>query len=174
MLTPFGFESLPRWQKELIQKYPDIYLTPNPAVLEWLGTEGLEKIRQLDFCNLRYGFEFREGWKDLVDSFSSTTTRFVAQLRQSGAQKDAWVRSYVFKEKFGILKWLGQDNLEEPFRTVFRGYVSSIEERSRHVCEITGADGKIRTINGMMICLSERAYKKVRKTPGLLSWKQFL
>jgi hypothetical protein len=171
MLTAFSLKSLPQWQKELIQKYQDIYLEPNPTILEWFRNQGLEKPSDLVFCNLRYGFEFREGWKNLVDEFSAITTQFVAKLRESGAQKDAWVRSYIFKEKFGVLRWQGRNNLEEPFRTIFQGYVSNVQAQSRYVCEMTGADGEIRTINGMMICLSDETYEKVLKTPSLLSWK---
>jgi len=93
----FSYASLPQWEKDIIFRYPDIYLTPNVVIASHY-VEG-----NSSFCNLRMGFEFDEGWKGLAEEFSGVADQLVKQLRQSGLQPHASIRAYVFKEKFGRL-----------------------------------------------------------------------
>jgi hypothetical protein len=137
----FTSDGLPDWQIELIDKYPLIYREYDKSIEECLRETG-EPYSQ-PYCNLRHGFEFLQGWRDLADEFSETTTKLVQCLR-AGIQKDAYIHSFIFKEKFGTLRWQGRNNLMEPFRELFDLYKWDIEYRSRFICEITGKSGKLR------------------------------
>jgi hypothetical protein len=135
----FVYAGLPSWQLEIIHKYPDIYLTPNPYVIERLHlANDYESQKHPQFCNLRFGFEFREGWKALLEEFSEFTLQFVIMVKESGVQSDAYVRAFIFKQKFNRLVWQGSDNLIEPFHTVYWTHVEEFGNRSIKICEITG------------------------------------
>jgi hypothetical protein len=111
------------------------------------------------YCNLRYGFEFLQGWRDLADEFSDTATKLVQCLR-ADMQKDAYIHSNVFKEKFGTLRWQGRNNLMEPFRTLFRSYVWDTMNSSQFVCEVTGKPGKLRQREGITQTLCDEEFHK--------------
>lgn len=153
-LKCFSYDWLPQWQKDIIFRYPDIYLTPDARIAPHY-MEGNKS-----FCNLRLGFEFEQGWQELAEEFSSVADQLVKQLRQSGLEPDAFIRAYVFKEKFGRLQWQGSHNLVEPFKVLFNGYAAQLSVKSVHVCELTGQPGALRNIEGMMKTLCEQEYER--------------
>ena len=115
------------WGRDIVDLYPDIYING--------GNYGE--------CNLRYGFEFQEGWRKIVEEFSAVADSLVTHLKYTGIQPDAFVRACIFKEKFGQLTWQGNDNLIYPFNELFRAYESKIENKSLHTCEVCGEWGKL-------------------------------
>jgi len=107
------------------------------------------------------GFEFEQGWEKLADEFSSVADQLVKRLHQSGLQPNAFVRAYVFKEKFGKLQWQGSHNLVEPFKALCNGYAAQLSVKSVHVCELTGQPGALRNIQGMMKTLCDQEYQRL-------------
>ena len=135
--------SLKDWEKEIVEKYPLIYKEPNIKLKQWYEEESFEELtKDPNFTNLRYGFEFGQGWSKIVDEFSNTVQQLVLHLR-STVQPDAYVHSSIFKEKFGSICWQGDDNLQEPFRTLFRALLRSLERDSLRTCEITANPGTL-------------------------------
>lgn len=131
------------WEKEIVGKYPLIYKEPNIELQQWYKGERFEELtKDPNFTNLRYGFEFEQGWSKIVDKFSNTVQQLVMHLR-STVQPDAYVYSSIFKEKFGSICWQGDDNLQEPFKTLFRALLRSLERDSLNTCEITGNSGTL-------------------------------
>jgi len=155
-LACFSYLDLPAWQKAIIFKYPDIYLTPNPAI-EPHYIDGNRA-----YCNLRYGFEFEEGWKGLAEEFTSIADQLVKALHRSGIQPTAYVRALVFKEKFGGLRWQGTHNLIEPFRALYKSHINQLAIKSERVCEMTGEPGTPREMNGMWKILSQAEYERLK------------
>jgi hypothetical protein len=141
-----------------MDKYPLIYREYDEGLAKMLRETA--QPYSPPYCNLRYGFEFREGWCDLVDEFSETVTSLVLHLR-AGIQKDAYVHSYIFKEKFGMLRLSWSDNLIAPFRELYRGYARDIANRSEWICEVTGKLGKLRRIGGRLQTLCDDEYAKL-------------
>ena len=140
-MTQFTTDLEP-WEKEIVDKYPLIYREPSPQLRTWYDEESFNKlIKDPNFSNLRYGFEFGSGWAKLVDEFSNISQQLVLYLRSNGIQSDAYIHSCIFKEKFGRLTWQGDNNLIEPFKTLFRSYEIHIENKSTTICEISGEDG---------------------------------
>jgi len=126
-MKEFNKEGLEPWEFELVARYPLIFL------------EGAEPGE----CNLRYGFEFGYGWKQLAEDFASMASKLVEHLRTT-TQPDAFVHSFIWKEKFGSLTWQGDDNLVEPFGVLLRAYQSHLEAKSERTCEVCGKWAKIR------------------------------
>jgi hypothetical protein len=157
MLQPcFTYDSLPEWQKKIIFAYPDIYLTPNKAI-ETRYVEGNHS-----FCNLRYGFEFDEGWKELAESFSSVADQLVKALRNSGIQPSAYIHAMVFKEKYGRLRWHGSLSLPEPFKALFSSHVHQLTAKSVYICEVTGHPGELRNMSGVWKTLCQPEYERMK------------
>ena len=143
----FSTVGLPAWQLELINKYPSIYKEPSDNIIEFYKQKG-ESVPET-YCNLRYGFEFGEGWKKLIEEFSETTIKLLYELHSRNIQPDAYVHSYIFKEKFGMLTWQGNNNIEiEPYKTLFNSYIRTIENKSTQYCENCGDYAYLRNING--------------------------
>ena len=164
-MTDFTTELKP-WEKEIIDKYPLIYLEPNPNLRQWYYGESFDKlIEDPNFSNLRYGFEFGSGWAKLVDEFSKISQDLVTRLRGCGIQTDAYIHSCIFKEKFGTLNWQGDNNLIEPFKTLFRAYEIMIEKKSATICEETGEIGCLCKCGGWYKTLSHAEGKKLGYTP---------
>ncbi len=161
----FSTIGLPPWQLKIIKQFPDIYLEPNPVIVQWFRAgKRASLFDDPNYCNLRCGYEFDEGWAALAIEFSEAISSFVQKLRESGLQRDAWVRSHVFKQKLGELRWQGQNNLEPPFKQIVAGYIKSIEARSLNICERSGKFGELRNVDGWLQVLSEAEYQKVKKT----------
>lgn len=140
-----------RWGLDIVDKYPDIYITPNPNILAYYNGLPLPE----DFCNLRYGFEFESGWKKLVLALSQSASNLIRLVRYE--QPDAYIRPIVFKEKFGELRWQGCDNIKDVvIAQLWRDYVSLIESRSLSMCEICGNDGELRSDNGWLKTLCDK------------------
>lgn len=151
MLKQFDQSQLSSWQLELIKKHPLIYTE--------IDGNNRPNADSDTHCNLRFGFEFDKGWSGLVDEFSRNVSELVVHLRTT-IQPDAFIHAYIFKEKYGQLRWQGRDNLTSPFRDLFDAYVDSIEDRSAHICEITGTRGELRSIDGWLITLCNEEYAK--------------
>jgi len=101
------------------------------------------------YTNLRFGYEgCRTGWEKLIRQLSSTADALCADLRSSGRQPNARITALLVKQKFGSLRWQSTNNLIEPYRTLFFGYIESIESCSARTCEICGKPGRIRNVNG--------------------------
>lgn len=119
------------WGKDIIEEFPDIYINNDDN-------------REM---NLRYSFEFQEGWRNQVVEFSKVSDALVKYLKSSGIQPNAFIRACIFKEKFGTLTWQGDDNLIYPFNKLFHGFVMDIENQSAHTCEVCGNYGRLRQGN---------------------------
>ena len=135
------------WELDIINKYPLIYLEPNPELKQWYKGEKYEKlINNPNFVNLRYNFECGEGWAALIDKFSKVAQDLIISLRVFG-QQDAKIHSFISKSKFGRYEHQGFNNLIHPFKSLFRAYEIEIENKSTHICEECGKYGKLRQGN---------------------------
>ena len=132
-MIEFTSKDLPEWQVRLIEKFPLLYLEHDDRI----------PCPEDSPCNLRFGFEFGEGWVELVEMFSEQASCMVEALREE-LQPDAYIHSFIFKEKFGSLRWQGEDNLIQPYSDKFRRLVRNVEERSGSICEICGKPGTLR------------------------------
>ena len=141
----FTFSNLDDWELELIKKYPSIYLEPNPAITRIYYSDNMPLPD--NFCNLRFGFEFGKGWKTIVDDFSKEVVDLINFLKK-GSQPDAYVKSFIFKQKFGTIRWQGDDNLNKIISPVFYKLVDDLQEKSSIVCETCGEDGMSKCFNG--------------------------
>lgn len=73
MLTQFDQSTLPAWQMKLIKEYPLIYTEKDNCARANTDSE--------TYCNLRFGFEFDQGWSGLVGEFSRVASELVTHLR---------------------------------------------------------------------------------------------
>ena len=134
--SQFSQAGLPDWQLELINQYPLIYLELEESNLPYYLKSGDNKFDVTDYCNLRQGFEFKQGWAKLADDFSSVVTDLVIHLRAT-MQPDAYIHASIFKEKFGRLRWQGCTNLTGLFKVLYKAYIDRIADQSTFICEIT-------------------------------------
>ena len=134
-MNQFHRNHLKPWGLALVEKYPLIFLD-NPSLCTSL------KADPSNFVSLRYGFEHGEGWAGLIEKIAKVGTELVTHLRANG-YPDASIHSFICKEKFGGLRWQGDQNLAGPFFNVWRSYVGDIEQQSYHICEVTGKYGQL-------------------------------
>jgi hypothetical protein len=158
----FHYSNLPDWQKKIIEKYPDIYRVPSE-----LDSTPYQISQPLadDYCNLRSGFECGPGWQDLIEHLSAVANELVSKLKDFGLQPDASIKPVVVKQKLGALRWQGRHNLSSPFDMLWLAYVSQSGRESIQTCEMSGGFGKIRSVGGFVICLSNKEYLKWKKNP---------
>lgn len=143
----FHKQHLKPWGIELVDKYPLIFLEADPSNVPWAHQAGVVEV---DYVNLRFGFECGEGWKKLIEAIAQRGTELVCHLRSIGIKdEDAYIHSCIVKEKFGGLRWQGSHNLPPLFRDLWETYYASKENLSYHTCEVTGEFGCVRkTKNG--------------------------
>jgi len=146
-----NYSTLEPWEREIVDKYPSIYRTPNPRIRDFYGDKYEELISNPEFTNLRYGFEFEKGWAKLVDEFSNTVSELVAHLVFYEIQRDAYVRACIYKSKMGTLEWQGDHNLISPYNKLLWSYVNDIERESATICELTGNHG--------VLCKNSRGWR---------------
>ena len=139
----FHKHNLKLWGTELVNKYPLIFLEADPRNVPWGVQAG---VTEPDYCNLRCGFECSEGWKSHIENIAQRGTEIVCHLRSIGVKdEDAYIHSCIVKEKFGQLRWQGNENLPPLFGDLWYCYTSIEESRSLSTCEITGKGGSLRT-----------------------------
>jgi hypothetical protein len=153
------YSELPEWQKNLIETYPGIYRSPKSGA----NVVEIKKPLAEDYCNLRSGFECGPGWQSLIEQLSSVAEELITKLKDSGLQPDASITAYVIKQKMGALRWQGQHNLCPPFNELWKAYVHQIGQESMLTCEMSGKCGKMRSLEGFVICLSDLEYLKWKR-----------
>lgn len=131
------------WGREIVEKYPLIYLERSSES---------HHIPEVDSINLRYGFEFGEGWSEIVEEFSEKVTELIIAERVNRA--DSYIHSCIFKEKFGKLLFQGTWNVTEATRKKLFQLINDLEEKSLNVCEICGkpSDRLIKTNRWAVRC----------------------
>jgi len=138
----FHKSHLQPWGLELVNKYPLIFTEADEYNAPWAHKAG---VAEADYCNLRYGFECGEGWKELIENIAKMGTDIVKHLRGIGYKnEDAYIHSCIVKEKFGTLAWQGQHNLPPLFQDLWYSYYGYQEAHSAYTCEVTGRRGSIR------------------------------
>ena len=153
----FSKSYLKPWGVEVIEKYPLIFLEPDPHNVGWAKQTGVADIFK-DYVNLRYGFECHEGWRNIIENIAKTGTELVIYLRAHG-YPDAYIHSCIVKEKFGTLAWQESTNgLPELFGSLWRAYIVREEYLTGSLCEETGKSGLIRK----------------KKTNGEIGWHRTL
>jgi hypothetical protein len=160
-----NYSQLKPWERTIVDRYPNIYLTPNPRIRDFYGDKYEELISNPEFTNLRYGFEFESGWADLVDRFSAKANSLVNMLRGYEVQSDAYIHSCIFKQKMSRLTFQGDVNLVEPFLGLFWAYVHEIERESGRICELSGKFGVLCKRGGNLKTLSQEQALKSGYTP---------
>ena len=124
----FSRVNFPIWMQLVVSRFPTVFLEPNPNIFDNPSPEiaAIEKrTRQFKVrsrnsrrlgrsCgrNRRYSYGLSQG---------------SPRVRRSG---NASIHSRIVKAKLGTLRWSGDQNLVEPFRTLFGGYVASVCARS--------------------------------------------
>jgi hypothetical protein len=150
---------LPEWQRQIITRYPLIYIEPSPERARYYA--GYPEKCPEDYTNLRCGFECSGGWAKLIEQLSTTATDLVKALRAFGYQDDAAISACICKEKFGVLRWQGDHNLLPPFAGLWCGYFRDIEHRSSCTCEECGKSGVLRDVGpGWVKTLCDADYQK--------------
>jgi len=161
--APFSFQGLPSWQVRIIKDYPKIYLEPDPRLIGDLRERVFNPYAKF-YCNLRFGFECKEGWEKLLTQLSSVADDLCSDLRSSGRQPNARVTAGIVKEKFGGLRFGGTNNLIEPYRALFLGFTRFIENRSEKTCELCGEPGRIRDVNGWKTAICDDDFDRLSKS----------
>ena len=162
-LSQYSQNDLSDWNKVIIEKYPILYTEYDEHNAQYYYCkQNAGMFDELDYCNLRNGFEFSQGWMKLVEAFSSVASDLVLHLRAT-VQPDAYIHASIFKQKFGCLRWQGRDNLKGIFSELFHGYVRHIEERSTSICEYTGERGRLRSIEGFAATLCDDEFVRICK-----------
>jgi len=132
----FNYQNCPQWQIDIINRYPLIYRVPNPKLLDYFSKEDYEKlIADPHFCNLRFGFECGEGWAKLIGEFSNVcfeTLHIIERLYPGNFDnRKYYICAFIFKEKFGGIRWQGDSNLPYPFNELFNSHVRAMGNRER-------------------------------------------
>ena len=106
--------------------------------------------RYSEILNIKYPgmISVPPGWKHLVDALLDEL------LLQNNLGYPCKV--YQIKEKWGELR-IG---LVSHFVDHYRPLISLAERMSKHICQISGAPGTLRDINGWLMVLSDEEYDK--------------
>lgn len=142
--------------QELVNEFPEIFLEPSDTVksLDWRSNE------PEDLCNLRYGFEHGAGWIGILREFCTKARALVERERAAG-DTQAGVYSFIVKEKFGELRWQGDQRFErKEAREEFYALVEELQHKSSTTCEATGVEGRLRTSRGWVKTLCDEEAKK--------------
>lgn len=151
----FSLDEVTPWGLEIVNKHPLLYLEHDSEIPYGENP-----------CNLRCGFEFGVGWAALADEFSQTASELVVVLRESGIQSDAYIHAFIFKEKFGELRWQGNHNLKSPFSRLFSALVHNLQMSSANTCERCGKHGERRDTGGWFRTLCDEHTEEYRKSLG--------
>jgi hypothetical protein len=135
-MNAFKKSALESWELEIAEKYPLVFL-------ETFDSE-------VDYVNLRYGFECESGWTKHIEEIATMATEIVLHFRSLGLSKEeAYIHSCIVKEKFGTMRWQGGFKLPNPFGDLWMSYYSSVESSTAYTCELTGKYGRPRNkVNG--------------------------
>jgi hypothetical protein len=160
-IFPFSYQGLPSWQVRIIQDYPRIYLEPDPLTLGDLRDRRYNPHAPF-YCNLRLGFEgCKIGWEKLITQLSAVAESLREDLQSSGRQPKARITAFIVKEKFGGLRFQGTNNLVNPYRFLFVGYVQSVEYMSQTTCGFCGRPGRIRNLKGWDTAICDQDYDRL-------------
>ena len=153
-MQQFNIKNVDEEMLEVVNQFPEIFLDPSPEVLEWFEKGYLAENKE-DLVNLRFGFECKNGWKELIRGFCCEISALVDQAKKSG--KDITYKSCIIKQKFGSLRFQGDfygaDAKE--FQNKYYEILSKWEGISQKVCEVTGKEGRLVNNNGHWQTLSE-------------------
>ena len=129
---------------ELVKKYPKI--------LRDYGGDPMQT------C-LSWGFEFDNGWKNLIDKCMEKLQYFCDLCSKDG--REVQVIANQAKEKFGTLSFYtstyGANSIES---SIIDDIITEAEIRSAHTCEVTGKEGTVCKRGGWYRTLS---YEQARK-----------
>lgn len=134
-LTPRGLE--------LVRKYPLIFTEKDIWVVSYLGeADYVKRATENTYVNLRFGFEFNDGWLDLVEEFAKKATEIVLKERELG--HPSFIHTGIYKEKWGELQNQGSNKLftVEGIKE-FNELDNYIEEQSIKTCELCGMPGML-------------------------------
>lgn len=114
--------------KELCEKYPDIFRDRHVSVIE---------------SPMGFGFDCGDGWFDLIDTLCKRMQNHIDWERKHPKPHDEKIEQVVaaqVKEKFGGLRFYydGGDD-------IIYGMVKMAEEMSYNICEECGNKGRLRT-----------------------------
>jgi hypothetical protein len=160
----FSYQGLPSWQIRILKQFPSIYLEPDPRSIDDLRNRRYNPHAPF-YTNLRFGFEgCGIGWEKLLLELSSTADALCKDLRSSARQPNARITALLVKQKFGSLRWQSTNNLIEPYRTLFFGYIEAIKSRSGLTCEICSEPGRIRNVNGWDTAICDKDFDRLTKS----------
>lgn len=132
----------------VIEQFPKIFLEPSEYVQGvYDNFYNVEGIKKEDLVNLRYGFEHRDGWKDIVIGFCEDMQALADKAAAEGHTFQ--YKGCIIKEKFG--QFTPQGDLEksngawEIYRDEYYDICRKWEEKSLTVCEVCGKDGELRS-----------------------------
>lgn len=110
-----------------------------------------------------WGFQHSDGWFQLLDDVSRELEAEIERVvREEGEEAASYLRASTVKEKFGSLRLYTFSSTDE-----MDMLISEAELRSSRTCEITGAPGRIRSINGWYMTLCDEEYYKALATKHL-------
>jgi hypothetical protein len=130
---------------ELVKKYPKI-------LRDYKGDP-------METC-MAWGFEFDNGWKNLIDNALHKLQYFCDLTSKPG--KEVQVVATQLKEKYGNLcfYFTGQGGTQDDW-SIIDDIISETERKSSYLCEITGERGELCSKGGWYKTL---CYEEARKS----------
>lgn len=155
----------PEWM-DVVQEFPEIFLIPSKYVLEsWEKyhevSDYIPKNKE-DLVNLRFGFECRVGWKEILRGHLKKIQVLINDHAKENG-KDACYKGCILKEKFGSLRDQGDIDGEDKkeYWPIYSRLCDEIYRKSIRTCEVTGTVGvTCKNAGGWVKTLSESEYSK--------------
>ena len=159
-MKQFDIENVDPEMMDVVQEFPKIFLEPSEEVLDWFEKypEGMPTRENL--VNLRYGFEFGNGWKEIARGFCKEMQDLADKAEANGDKFQ--YKGCIMKEKFGEFRPQGDvdsgDGSWKKYREEYYNIMSKWEKKSTETCEVTGKPGKLSTNGGWCktLCEEER------------------
>lgn len=163
-MKEFLYDNLKDWEVEIVERYPEIYLDPSPYIESMLE----EYYKDQKTVNLRYGFEFAEGWKGLVEEYSMGVMEILKRVKEATEfdPESYYIKGCIMKEKFGKLTIQNYYNLPTTFVDEYRDFTYALEAKSAKICEKCGEPANIAGVGvgfcGWIRCLCENCRKNIK------------
>lgn len=91
-----------------------------------------------------FGFECGSGWFEMLILLSKSIEKIASRLKAKGVDDDKLPLARQVKEKFGGLRYYIQNSNDE-----INHLIREAEEKSYGICDVCGAAGDLRVIEGI-------------------------
>ena len=126
-------------EKEIFGKYPNLYV---------------DKDVSMQYSLVCFGFEFGDGWYNLVDELSSELEKLIIKFKEEFPGEEGFPKAFQMKEKFGSLSFYMMGSTGE-----MHNVIHEYEKKSCTTCEYCGGKGEI-VGERWLKCLCEKCQEK--------------